>query len=100
MARENTAAVDQEYWNLRVFCVVAEQQSVSLAAQQLSMSQSGVSMVLHRLGQRFGGRLTQRAGKRIVLTPAGVEVYRHALDTLRSATDLESRIRFMKGETG
>src|SRR5438093_11393999 len=99
-AARQISTVDQDYWNLRVFCVVAEQQSVSLAAKQLSMSQSGVSMLLHRLARRLGVRLTRQSRKRLVLTAAGVELYRHSLDTLRSATAMDARLRFLKGESG
>jgi DNA-binding transcriptional LysR family regulator len=100
MTHSEGSAVDQEYWSLRVFCTVAEQQSVSGAARQLMMSQSGVSNVIHRLGQRYGHRLIETRGKRVLLTSAGVELYRHALNTLRSAYDLETRLRAINGQSG
>ena len=97
--RADTSAIDQEYWNLRVFCVVAELQSVSAAADHLTMRQSGVSMVIHRLTRRYGTKLIAQRGKRVVLTDAGVELYRHALSTLRSAHDLQTRIRALNGKS-
>jgi LysR family transcriptional regulator, low CO2-responsive transcriptional regulator len=94
-------AIDQqEYWNLRVFCAVAQHQSVSLAARELLMSQSGVSMVIHRLRQQYGTELVMKRGRGIMLTAAGAEVYRHALDTLRSADELEEKIRSLKTQDG
>jgi LysR family transcriptional regulator, low CO2-responsive transcriptional regulator len=99
VATTEANVTDQEYWNLRVFCTVAEYQSVSVAATSLSMSQSGVSMVIHRLGQRYGAKLVTQQGKGIVLTDAGVELYRHALATLRSAHLLEGRVRALSGKS-
>ena len=43
--RTRMCVVDQEYWDLRVFCTVAELHSVSAAACHRLMSQSGVSNV-------------------------------------------------------
>ena len=57
--RTRMCVVDQEYWDLRVFCTVAELHSVSAAARHRLMSQSGVSNVIHRLGQRYGHRLIE-----------------------------------------
>jgi DNA-binding transcriptional LysR family regulator len=93
------SVTDQEYWNLRIFCTVAEYQSVSVAAANLSMTQSGVSMVIRRLGQRYGAKLVTQQGHGVVLTDAGVELYRHALATLRSAQLLEGRIRSLSGKS-
>lgn len=50
-------------------------------------------MVVRRLAKRYGARLLDQRGRGVVLTEAGVELYRHALGTLRSAYDLEARIR-------
>ena len=82
-----------------MFCVVAELQSVSAAANHLAMRQSGVSMVIHRLTQRYGTKLIAHRGKHAALTEAGVDLYRHALSTLRSAHDLETRIRSLNGKS-
>lgn len=93
-------SVSDQYFSLRILCAVAEQQSVSLAASRLMMSQSGVSMAIHRLEERCGAHLFARTGNRFVLTQAGSELYRHALSTLRSARDLEAKIRALSGEGG
>lgn len=91
---------DKQHWNLRVFCVVAELQSVSLAANRLLMSQSGVSMIVHRLEERTGAKLLERRDKHLVLTEAGVEVYRYALESLRAANDLQATMRALKERNG
>jgi DNA-binding transcriptional LysR family regulator len=80
---------NHQHWNLRVFCEVAEQQSITQAARQLMMSQPGVSMVVHRLEQQCKVPLLDHVGKRIFLTEAGLALYRHALTTLKSARELD-----------
>src|SRR5437588_12444801 len=85
-----------QHWNLRVFCEVAEQQSITRAAKELMMSQPGVSMVVHRLEQQYKVPLLDHIGKRIVLTEAGLALYRHALTTLRSARELDVSVGAIK----
>jgi DNA-binding transcriptional LysR family regulator len=92
---------NHQHWNLRVFCEVAEQQSITRAARQLMMSQPGVSMVVRRLEQQYRVPLLDHVGKRIFLTEAGLALYRHALATLKSARELEVTVSAIKrGDAG
>ena len=52
---------------LQVFLAVARHENVSLAADQLAMSQSAASTALKELERRFGLRLFDRIGKRLQL---------------------------------
>src|SRR5579871_5954836 len=90
----NTA--EHSHWNLRVFCEVAERQSMTDAARQLKISQPGVSMVIRRLEQHYQAPLVARLGRRIVLTETGAALYRHALTTLESGRELDANIRTIK----
>src|SRR6266480_2238829 len=100
-AMETNVVSNHQHWNLRVFCEVAEQQSITRAAKQLVMSQPGVSMVIHRLEQQYKVPLLDHIGKRIVLTEAGLALYRHALTTLRSARELDVSVGAIKrGDAG
>ncbi|WP_432468549.1 LysR substrate-binding domain-containing protein [Agarivorans sp. Z349TD_8] len=56
---------------LSVFVTIAETQSVSVAAQQLAMSQSAASMALSQLESGLGQRLFERQGKRLRLNHWG-----------------------------
>ncbi|MGY5451007.1 LysR substrate-binding domain-containing protein [Agarivorans sp. MS3-6] len=56
---------------LSVFVCIAETQSVSIAAQQLSMTQSAASMALSQLETGLGQRLFERQGKRLRLNHWG-----------------------------
>lgn len=92
---------NHQHWNLRVFCEVAEQQSITRAAKQLMMSQPGVSMAVHRLEQQYKVPLLDHVGKRIFLTEAGLALYRHALTTLKSARELDVSVRAIRrGDAG
>lgn len=76
--------------SLRAFESVARLGSVTAAARELSLSQPAISMQLKQLEGRLGLRLTERAGRRIVVTDAGAEVARHArlvVQQLRAADE-------------
>jgi LysR family transcriptional regulator, low CO2-responsive transcriptional regulator len=87
--RTTASSVDLEYWNLRVFCEVAEQRSVTAAARRLHMTQPGVSMAIRRLEEHHHLPLIARSGNHLVLTEAGEALYRHASRTLSSARRLD-----------
>ncbi len=63
---------------LRVFCAVIEQQSFSLAAERLGVTQPAVSLQVRALEERVGHRLVDRSGRRVEPTEAGRRVYRGA----------------------
>lgn len=88
--------VDVAHWNLKVFCEVAEQGSVTLAAKQLAMTQPGVSNTIRRLEQRLGVQLVVRNGMHLALTHAGVALYEHALATVRSGRELDAKLHGLK----
>ncbi len=56
---------------IRVFGAVAKNLSYSRAAQELSITQPGVSFHMKGLEQEYGAHLFERVGKRLYLTDAG-----------------------------
>lgn len=90
------STAEQAHWNLRVFCEVAERQSMTEAARRLNISQPGVSMVIRRLEQHYQAPLMTRFGRRMMLTEAGSALYRHALATLQSGQELDSNLRAIR----
>jgi DNA-binding transcriptional LysR family regulator len=56
---------------IRVFQAVATHLSFSRAAQELSLSQPGVSFHIKALEKEYGAELFERVGKRLYLTDAG-----------------------------
>jgi LysR family nitrogen assimilation transcriptional regulator len=70
-------------FNLRALVAVIDRRSVSAAAQQLSMSRAGVSMLLHRLEAYYRVKLVQRRAGGLAPTAAGLALYRYAIEVLR-----------------
>jgi DNA-binding transcriptional LysR family regulator len=64
---------------LQVFSVVARQQSLSQAADELSLSHSAVSQQLHKLEAQLGVKLFNRSTRGVALTDAGRQ-YRERVD--------------------
>ncbi len=63
---------------LASFCIVVEQQSFSVAAEQLGVTQPAVSLQIRSLEKRLGRRLLDRSGRRVEPTEAGLRLYRSA----------------------
>lgn len=66
------------YHHLRYFWAVARTGSVTAAARELHLAPSTVSAQVRALERRLGLRLLERAGGRMVPTPAGRLALRHA----------------------
>src|ERR671914_2230191 len=63
---------------LASFCAVVDNQSFSLAAEQLGVTQPAVSLQIRSLEKRLGRRLLDRSGRRVEPTEAGMRLYRSA----------------------
>lgn len=70
--------LDLTFHQLSLFRVVAQHLSYTHAAEQLYLSQPAVSQQIKALERQLGLRLFARQGRGIVLTPAGLELLRHA----------------------
>ena len=71
-----------ELRDLRYFCVTAELESVTRAADTLCVSQPVVTKVIHRLEEELGTQLFDLEKRRIVLNENGAYFYREAKDIL------------------
>lgn len=60
--------------HLEVFLCIAKHQSISLAAKELSMSQSAASTSLQEFESRYDMKLFDRSAKRIRLNDAGIAI--------------------------
>lgn len=74
---------------LKTFSVLAETENFTRTAEQLHMTQPGVSQHIMKLEQSLGQALLLREGKSFELTPAGYEV----LDYANSLIDTEGQLR-------
>jgi len=63
------------YKLLRTFCVVAQKENITHAAEQLHISQPTVSLQVQALEREMGQKLLERRGPSVKLTPEGKVLY-------------------------
>ncbi len=63
------------YKLLRTFCVVAQKENITHAAEQLHISQPTVSLQIQALEREMGEQLLERRGPSVRLTPEGKVLY-------------------------
>lgn len=82
---------------LQVFVSVAQQGSVSRAAESLSLSQSAASTSLTELERQSGCQLFDRVGKRLSLNALGHQLLPQAVALLDQAREIED---LLNGKSG
>lgn len=78
---------------LQAFVAVARQESVSRAAESLSLSQSAVSMSVNELERQYDARLFDRRGKRLQLNELGYQLLPRAQALLDQGLELETLLQ-------
>ena len=78
---------------LNTFCTLAEVGHFTRTAEQLCMTQSGVSQHIKKLEQQLDTALLVRDGKSFSLTDAGNQLYQKGQEFLRSSEELEHLIK-------
>jgi DNA-binding transcriptional LysR family regulator len=86
-----------ELRHLRYFVGVAEEASVSKAAERLHVSQPAVSRQIRDLEAELGLPLFDRVGRRIELTADGEDLLRRSRDVLAQAEAVRDRARALRG---
>lgn len=84
---------------MRAFSLVARSASFTLAARQLHLTQSAVSMLVQQLEDELGVKLFDRARHAVTLTEAGQQLLplaRRMLDDLRQIEDGANDLRSLK----
>lgn len=84
--------------NLRAFATVAREQSFSVAANQLHITQPAVSKRIAVLESALGTPLFDRLGRRIELTEAGRALLEHLPNIEQSLRQAEQAVRDIDGE--
>ncbi|MBN8751195.1 HTH-type transcriptional activator CmpR [Xylophilus ampelinus] len=84
---------------MRAFSVVARTASFTLAARQLNLTQSAVSMLVQQLEEELGLKLFDRTRHAVTLTEGGQQLLplaRRMLDDLRQIEEGASDLRLLK----
>lgn len=82
---------------LKVFCAVAETKSFSKASEIIHLTQPAVSLQIQALEEIYGTRLFDRSNNTIVLTHAGVLLYKYAREILTLYSSVEKEIGGITG---
>ncbi|MCF8566377.1 LysR family transcriptional regulator [Alicyclobacillus tolerans] len=77
---------------LTVFAAVAEKKSFSRAAEELHLTQPGVSLQIQALEKEYGTKLLERTNKSVRLTKAGEILYFHAKQIMHEYDQAKRRI--------
>lgn len=82
-----------ETLELEVFHCVVKHSSYAKAAEELSLSPSGVSRIVSRLEERLGARLVQRTTRKLSLTEAGTAFHARTAQVLLDLAEAEAELR-------
>jgi DNA-binding transcriptional LysR family regulator len=72
---------------LKVFVIVAQEQSVTLGARKLGFAQSNVTSRIKQLEKNVGYTLFHRIPKGVMLTHEGEKLYKHAIEIVKKIED-------------
>lgn len=75
--------------HLRIFIAVADENSITAAAEKLYLSQPSVSIAVKELEAHYGQPLFERVSRKLHITPFGMQVYQYAQRVITAFNDLE-----------
>jgi len=81
------------YKHLHYFMQVAETGSVAAASRQLKLTPQTISGQIQLLGERLGGALFEKVGRRLVLTETGQLALSYAQEIFSLGSELEAAVR-------
>jgi len=81
------------YKHLHYFLQVAEAGSVAAASRQLHLTPQTISGQIQLLGDRLGGALFEKVGRRLVLTETGQLALTYAQEIFSLGSELEAAVR-------
>ena len=81
------------YKHLHYFLQVAETGSVTAASRQLKLTPQTISGQIQLLGERLGGPLFEKVGRRLVLTETGQLALTYAQEIFSLGAELEAAVR-------
>ena len=79
--------------DLQYLVSVHDQKSFSRAADECFVSQPTLSGQIKKLEEQLGSALIERSTRKVLFTPLGEDVVRHARDVLRSVNKIQSAVQ-------
>ncbi len=99
LKRQSQRLVWELDWNLlRTFVVIAEEKSITRAAERLSLKQPSVSNALKRLESRLDRRLIERDANRFELTEVGRLLYEESIEVFGTISRIPVLVRDAREE--
>ena len=83
--------------HLKYFVAVLEEGSFSAGAQRVNATQSGLSMHVRQLEERYQVQLLHRSSTGVTPTEAGKRFYRDAVRVMRAVAGAETNLRALSG---
>lgn len=83
--------------HLKYFIAVFEEGSFSAGAQRVNATQSGLSMHVRQLEERYQVQLFNRCSTGVTPTEAGKSFYRDAVQVMRASAEAEANLRALSG---
>jgi DNA-binding transcriptional LysR family regulator len=90
-------AHDLDSQTLRIVHAIAEHGSITAAASILGYSQPAISQTIKRLESKLGFSVLTRAGRGVVLTPAGDVIAHHAVTVIRAIDQAAGELADLAG---
>lgn len=84
--------------HLKYFVAVFEEGSFSAGAERVNATQSGLSMHVRQLEDRYQVKLLDRSSTGVTPTEVGRRFYRDAVRVICSATEAEANLRSLSGQ--
>ncbi len=81
-----------QFRQLEIIRAIAEQGSLTAAADKLGVTQPAISIQLRKLETQLGLALAERSGRHVTLTEAGVELLRHARRLAQGIDDMQDSL--------
>jgi len=83
---------------LKVFMIVAEQKSISLASKELKCAQSNVTARIKQLEKSINQKLFHRVPKGVVLTKVGEKLLVYAKDIVKKLNEAEQFLKHLNNQ--
>lgn len=84
-----------ELRDLRYFCLTAEMEHVTKAADKLGIAQPFLTRIIRQIEEEIGGELFEKAGRRIQLNPNGEVFYKYAKQVLADMERLHAEMDYV-----